>query len=705
MQTSYAVTLKKTAFRLVTAVLLALSVVSVIEVRAQGSMQLELTQANWAIGSNQITGTFKNDGSQAIAINLARIFLDIVPAGIGGTCSNAPLTPNQTCTFSMTPGFSSSLIALGSGHVLDIVLPNDYAFWFTVFYSSSSTFERQSSSGLDMTNEGIGLIADDWTSVVVLKLLIQNAKSNPIDLAASSWTIGIWTGLNSMDFVQQTDVRYDSFSAGSSVSSFMPGGTVVVTIAPNRAFTPGVLNLGGVYYYPLDIHLPDGSTIGLPCCTPGEAFPPTLQPYATTSASTLIQSQTTSSSQSVTFAVPPRYDYYFWVDLNSGDTVAFSFSVSSWRGADDVSFTVVSSTRSVLLDAGRVSQYSGNYTAVFPGRYYLRFDNSYSVFTTKTVSLSYSILPPTLGIETYQWSGNEITGFLRNYGASTIDTENAQVSLNGEFAGNLGGGCHKLPLTSGSTCEFSVAVPNGTWTLGSPYVLKLETPSGSFAFPVVAGGNSGSVIPPQPNLITYETLTSETFVSAAPESQGFFSRDFFVTNAFAMIGALAGGILLIGAILGLVAVSIATRGSGKGLYGEDERRRVDSRRNVPVLIIVAAGAIGLLTVSILTPLLRLNFGFASRIPYLLPGVLVVILSGSILALSGIIVSILHGRRKSLKRTESGQAETRVVSEEPPKSYKIPIQTQQVKRCSYCGAEVPREAMICGKCGRPAMYRK
>jgi hypothetical protein len=298
------VTLRKTTSIVVTVVLLALSVLSVIRAtRAQGGTQLELTltQSNWAIGSNEIIGTFKSDANQAIAINLAHIFVDIVPAGLGGNCSNAPLMPNQTCSFTVTLGFSSSLIAPESGHLLDIVLPNDYVFWFTVFYGTNPVYEQQTSSGLDLSVGGIGLVADDWTSVVVLKLLIQNAKSTPVNLAASWWTIGVWTGPNSIDFVRQTEVAYESFSAGSSILSLLPGGTVIVTIKPKGAFTPGVLNLGGVYYYPLDIHLPDGSDIGLPCCTPGESFPQPLKMYAAKSTTTSTQFQGPTSSAQPSF--------------------------------------------------------------------------------------------------------------------------------------------------------------------------------------------------------------------------------------------------------------------------------------------------------------------------------------------------------------------------------------------------------------------
>jgi ribosomal protein L40E len=710
-----AVTLKDKP-RWVTAVFLALSLLSIVgstgvqvsqAISKLSSTQLELTMKyEWPIGSDMITGTFKNDGDQAIGIIIARVFLDIVPAELAGNCSEGDLVPSQACSFSITPGFSNNLIASGSGHSLVIVIPNNQAFWFTVFYSNTPVHHQQSSSGLTM--EDIGLVANDWTSVVVLKLLIQNAKSTPVNLAASWWTIGIWTGPNSINFVKQTGVTYSSYSTGSSVSSLLPGGTVIVTIKPNRAFSPGVLNLGGVYYYPLDLHLPDGSDIGLPCCTPGEAYPPVLQPYTTTTASSNIESRTTTSSQAASFAVPPHYDYYFWVDLNSGDTIAFSFSVSSWRGADGVSFTLVSSTRSVLLNVGRVNQYSGNYTAIFAGRYYLRFDNSYSILTTKTISLSYTVIPRILGIEAYTWNEITISGSLRNYGTSLVDTRNAQVSLGEMVIGNLGGTCGETLLNPGSSCTFSITVPNGSWVSGTLYVLKLLTPSGSFSFPVVAEGNSESIIQTQPNLITFQTVNTETTVEVQPGNQAIFSQDYFLKNTFAMIGVLAGGILLIGAILGISAISVATRNRGKGLYGEDENKSGDSRRSVPLLVIVAAGALGLLTVSTLTPLLTINFAsLASSLPYLLPTALLAILITSTLSFAWILTAILRGRRKAFRSVQEDHGDIEIVSQSSPQVYELSIEPKQVemKICHYCGAEVPRADMICRKCGMPTMYRK
>ncbi len=422
---------------------------------------------------------------------------------------------------------------------------------------------------------------------------------------------------------------------------------------------------------------------------------------STTATTNSPQPQTTTSSQNVTLVVPPRYEYYFGFDMNPGDTAIFSFSVSSWRGSDDVGFTIISSTGTALQAGGTVSKYSGNHTALFPGRYYLRFDNSYSIFTTKTISLSYAIIPPTVRIEEYWWNGNTITGYIRNYDTSTIYTNNAQVSLSGETVGSLEGACGQAPVGPGESCAFSIEVPNGTWTMGTPYMLKLATPSHDYYFPVVAGENSASGIQPQPNLVTFQTVSAQ---SMTPQSgnQTIFYADYFVRNAYEMIGVIAGGVLLIAAIAGLGAISVATSNIEKKLYEERRTRTRDQRRYVPLLIMVSLAALGIIILSIVLPSLT-SFDFVSRIPYLLPGVLVLVLIASVVALLGLTTSILRGRRRNLGGLERSEVEP-TISMEPRKPDQTPIQPQQVeRRCRYCGAEVNPDRVTCDKCRMPAGY--
>jgi hypothetical protein len=75
-------------------------------------------------------------------------------------------------------------------------------------------------------------------------------------------------------------------------------------------------------------------------------------------------------------------------------------------------------------------------------------------------------------------------------------------------------------------------------------------------------------------LIAFQTVNPETNVETQSGNPVTLPQgNFFVSNAFLMIGALAGGVLLIGTILGLWAISTGSRNQRKGLYGEDEGRR------------------------------------------------------------------------------------------------------------------------------------
>lgn len=130
----------------------------------------------------------------------------------------------------------------------------------------------------------------------------------------------------------------------------------------------------------------------------------------------------------------------------------------------------------------------------------------------------------------------------------------------------------------------------------------------------------------------------------------------FLKNTFAMIGA----------ILGSSTILTAAGKSGKGPYGEDENRDNDSRRCLLFLIAIALGALGLLTISVLTPRLTFNFDFTLGLPNLLVGVLALILITAILLFLQLLASILRARRKSLRTTESNKGEAEMVLEKTAK---------------------------------------
>jgi hypothetical protein len=118
-------------------------------------------------------------------------------------------------------------------------------------------------------------------------------------------------------------------------------------------------------------------------------------------------------ADSVTLTIKPGQAANVSVYLNPGDSVRFSFTVASWRGTDEIGFTIVSSSGPVVLNRGRVNQYTGNYTATSGGTYYLTFDNSFSTITSKTVSVNYSVTAapsPVLGQQGFMYGARTDKG-------------------------------------------------------------------------------------------------------------------------------------------------------------------------------------------------------------------------------------------------------------------------------------------------------
>lgn len=94
-------------------------------------------------------------------------------------------------------------------------------------------------------------------------------------------------------------------------------------------------------------------------------------------------------------------------------------------------------------------------------------------------------------LEAYNWNGpTTLKITLRNVGSSSIDTGNADVFINGIAAGHLGGNCNSV-LGVSSSCTFSITLPNGSWTPGVAYSLKIVTPSGGvFSYSMICGQSS-----------------------------------------------------------------------------------------------------------------------------------------------------------------------------------------------------------------------
>jgi hypothetical protein len=79
--------------------------------------------------------------------------------------------------------------------------------------------------------------------------------------------------------------------------------------------------------------------------------------------------------------------------------------------------------------------------------------------------------------------------------------------------------------------------------------------------------------------------------------------------------------------------------------------------------------------------------------------------GFLAILAGVVIALaIRGRNRTL--SEVDLKETEIILRENPITESQPIHAEpSKKRCPHCGAEVPRENLICGKCGMPAMYRK
>ncbi len=96
-------------------------------------------------------------------------------------------------------------------------------------------------------------------------------------------------------------------------------------------------------------------------------------------------------SQVQQFSVDPGYSLLWTANLSEGDKFSGSFSISGGSG-NDINFWITDPTGGVILNQGRISQgTSFAFTAATSGGYVLHFDNSFSLFSGKAVTLTYDI--------------------------------------------------------------------------------------------------------------------------------------------------------------------------------------------------------------------------------------------------------------------------------------------------------------------------
>jgi hypothetical protein len=78
-------------------------------------------------------------------------------------------------------------------------------------------------------------------------------------------------------------------------------------------------------------------------------------------------------------------------NLNNGDQVSGTVSITG-GSANDINFRVTGPSGATVYDAGRVTGgTSFSFTANQPGAYILHFDNSFSLLSSKQITVSYSV--------------------------------------------------------------------------------------------------------------------------------------------------------------------------------------------------------------------------------------------------------------------------------------------------------------------------
>lgn len=104
-----------------------------------------------------------------------------------------------------------------------------------------------------------------------------------------------------------------------------------------------------------------------------------------------------SASQVTSVQVSPGQEQMLTYNLQSGDKFTGSLSISGGSG-NDIDFKVTDPQGTTVVGLGRVSQgRSFEFTAQESGAYTLHFDNSFSLISSKAVTISYDISKPILG--------------------------------------------------------------------------------------------------------------------------------------------------------------------------------------------------------------------------------------------------------------------------------------------------------------------
>ncbi len=98
------------------------------------------------------------------------------------------------------------------------------------------------------------------------------------------------------------------------------------------------------------------------------------------------------------FSVDPASQIVWTANLDKSDELSGSISVTGGSG-NDLNFWITDPSGGTILDKGRVSQgTSFSLTADISGGHTLHFDNSFSAFSSKLVTLTFDIKKTFLGL-------------------------------------------------------------------------------------------------------------------------------------------------------------------------------------------------------------------------------------------------------------------------------------------------------------------
>lgn len=98
-----------------------------------------------------------------------------------------------------------------------------------------------------------------------------------------------------------------------------------------------------------------------------------------------------SATQVETIQVPPLIKKMFVFNLDEGEKVTGSLSISGGSG-NDINFWITNPQGATVINLDRVSNGANfEFTAHQSGAYTFHFDNQFSLFSSKTVSLTFDV--------------------------------------------------------------------------------------------------------------------------------------------------------------------------------------------------------------------------------------------------------------------------------------------------------------------------